>query len=597
MELTEELRQRMIRDKVVPDRAHLESLLRIFASHGPAHDASTYARAIHDLDQRWEKPPHVTGSKRSGLAETDQIVPSTTVEYLTHLVHEDSQRTQFDADAEWSRFLKTGNSHRFLNKQNTSAASWAARLLSLSRTRSFSPESLVAFFEWSHAQRFPFRTHTTLTYTIVLRGLLLKRACPLALEVWERYRSHGTRKLHLDHVALRVGVEVLTRAGHPDRALALIDNLADGSRAPHASSRLFLTERRPTVPASLVTRFMRVLSATNPTAALRLWDYMGILYGTTPDALAFTIMLDAARHATLKGESFAGAMQELGFDFRLRLPFAEPAVETQPGEPASAESLNGARRRIHAKLEKSLAVDEGDMWGSERAWRRAHRVFTSALLAGWPALKDVRPPARAIRASGESTATAPLRDLTRFLLPANPIEAGSNSAPTRIALTPHDTPPLLHAPTDVDADMHTPPILPIHPRGAYPSFAPDDATFRAAVLLLGTARAAGEIPQTLAWMRALGIAPRRRTLAYALVFWAEVSLGAPLLERLRRTRGSGGGGAAAAAARGGGGQGEYVRLVRWMAEWVGARNVPDEAEIGVAMRRVDAMRRGRDRSG
>jgi hypothetical protein len=37
--------------------------------------------------------------------------------------------------------------------------------------------------------------------------------------------------------------------------------------------------------------------------------------------------------------------------------------------------------------------------------------------------------------------------------------------------------------------------------------------------------------------------------------------------------------------------------VRWMAEWVGARNVPDEAEIGVAMRRVDAMRRGRDRSG
>jgi len=93
-------------------------------------------------------------------------------------------------------------------------------------------------------------------------------------------------------------------------------------------------------------------------------------------------------------------------------------------------------------------------------------------------------------------------------------------------------------------------------------------------LLLGAARAAGEIPLVLAWMRALGVVPRTRTLAYALVFWAEVSVGAPLLERLRGGRG-----------------GEYVRLVRWMEEWVGVENVPDEAAVGEAMRRVDAMRR------
>jgi hypothetical protein len=63
---------------------------------------------------------------------------------------------------------------------------------------------------------------------------------------------------------------------------------------------------------SLVNRFMRILSMTNPSAALQLWENMGILYGTTPDALSFTIMLDAARRATLNGDSFAGAMQELG---------------------------------------------------------------------------------------------------------------------------------------------------------------------------------------------------------------------------------------------------------------------------------------------
>jgi hypothetical protein len=590
MELTEELRQRMIRDNIVPDRVHLESLLRVFAHHGSAHDATAYARAIHRLDTRQDEPPHLAPSKqtRPPGSETGQIVPSTTVEYLTHLVHENSQRTQFDADAEWLRFMKTGLSHRFLNKQNTSAAAWAARLLSLSRTWSFSPESLVAFFDWSHAQRFPFRTHTTLSYTIVLRGLLQKRAYALALEVWGRYRRHGTRKLHLDPVALGVGVEVLTRAGHPDRALALIDSLVDGRpRECRTSKPPFHTARRPTVPMSLVNRFARVLSMTNPSSALQLWDHMGILYSTTPDTLSFTIMLDAARQATLNGDSFAGALQELGFDLRFRLPFAKPDRTTVSGSgsgsemvsstTADAESLDRARGRSYAKLERSLAVNEGDMWGGERAWRRAHRIFTSALLAGWPALADVRAPARAIRSSGENPATSPLRDLKSFLLPppdsAKPDDDDKNDLEGYFSL-----------PDDPSHHLPFTPLLPIHPRGAYPSFAPDDATFRAAVLLLGTARCASQIPQTLAWMRALGVVPRVRTLAYALVFWAEVSIGAPLLERLRSRRRREDGG-------------EYVRLVRWMEEWVGVENVPDEAAVGEAMRRVDVMRRGdrRDR--
>ncbi|KAI0248400.1 hypothetical protein BJV78DRAFT_1236389 [Lactifluus subvellereus] len=94
-------------------------------------------------------------------------------------------------------------------------------------------------------------------------------------------------------------------------------------------------------------------------------------------------------------------------------------------------------------------------------------------------------------------------------------------------------------------------------------------------------------------MRALGLAPRARTLAYALVFWAEVSMGAPLLERWRTGDGVGGSGGGS---RSGGGGGEYLRFVRWLEEWVGVGNVPDEAEVGEAMRRVDAMRRGRSLS-
>ena len=69
-------------------------------------------------------------------------------------------------------------------------------------------------------------------------------------------------------------------------------------------------------------------------------------------------------------------------------------------------------------------------------------------------------------------------------------------------------------------------------------------------------------------------------LAYALVFWAEVSIGALLLEQLRIFRDR---------RWGGDDGGEYVRLVWWMEDWAGAENVPDEAAVGETMRRVDAM--------
>ena len=207
------------------------------------------------------------------------------------------------------------------------------------------------------------------------------------------------------------------------------------------------------------------------------------------------------------------------------------------------------------------------MWGGERAWRRAHRIFTSALLAGWPALADVRAPARAIRSSGERPATAPFRDLKSFLTPSQP--------QSQITM-PMDEHNGFNYPEDDSSELDdpNPPLLAIHPHNAYLSFAPDELTFHAAVLLLGIARCASQIPQTLAWMRALGIKPRKRTLAYSLVFWAEVSIGAPLLERFRLHE-----------------DGEYARLVRWMEEWVGVENVPDEAAVGDAMRRVDDMRR------
>ena len=124
MELAEELRQHMIRDKIVPNRALLEAFLRISARRGSTVPSIVWTES----DDRQVRLPE---------SETDQT-GSTTVEYLVHLIHENSKRKQFDTDAEWLQFTKTERSHQILNNQKNMSA--AACLFSFSRTWSFSPE-------------------------------------------------------------------------------------------------------------------------------------------------------------------------------------------------------------------------------------------------------------------------------------------------------------------------------------------------------------------------------------------------------------------------------------------------------------------------
>jgi hypothetical protein len=98
---------------------------------------------------------------------------------------------------------------------------------------------------------------------------------------------------------------------------------------------------------------------------------------------------------------------------------------------------------------------------------------------------------------------------------------------------------------------------------SYTSIVPSESTFCAYILLLGTSSYQHEIPLVLAWMRALHIHPRRRTLCFALIFWAEVSLRGPVFEEwAERNERS-----------------EYGRLYRWIQGWVGKRNVPEDYMI------------------
>jgi len=95
------------------------------------------------------------------------------------------------------------------------------------------------------------------------------------------------------------------------------------------------------------------------------------------------------------------------------------------------------------------------------------------------------------------------------------------------------------------------------------------------IVLLGLTSRAGEIPSLLAWMREVGVKPSQATLAVALVFWEEVSVQAPLVERW---------------VMGGEGESEYVKLKEWIRDWVGGRRLPSERMLGVWHQKVAKMR-------
>ncbi|KAI0062594.1 hypothetical protein BV25DRAFT_648856 [Artomyces pyxidatus] len=537
VELAQTLRERMVQKGVTPDHNYLESFLKLFTETGAIHDSTAYSNAIRDMAKGRDVPPHLEGGRQD-----QSFSKAAAFQYLTHLASEDSWKTRVDATAEWRRRRLGERSLRFVSKDHMTSAAWSARFFSLSRTSSMSPRALVDFFEWSRRQKYPFRTATTLTYTILLNSLHRKGDHELALKVWDQYTRSGLR---LDRVALSAGLEVLTNAGYPQRAFRLLDKAYWGKqKGPEALEKRRIVTREGSLATSVVNSFMRALTESGrPDAALRLWDHMHMLYGTKPDAMTLTHMLTAARLASHSFESISSAFRELGF--------INPFQKAEGPDKSHHKSLASARQDAWLELKQRLGTNAKgtDIWGGEVAWRRARHIFRHILFTNWPGLSRVAAPARAVRASSDDVAESPFLDLRRFLAPTLSAQLPQ---PAPLSLTPADR---------------------LGARGMHPEIFPTDATFRAYIVLLGCQRHAGEIPLAIAWMRALEVRPDVPTLALALVFWAEVSVGAPLVESW-------------------GGRSEYGRLREWIMDWVGVDGAPTDKDIGDAMRAVHALRGG-----
>jgi hypothetical protein len=117
------------------------------------------------------------------------------------------------------------------------------------------------------------------------------------------------------------------------------------------------------------------------------------------------------------------------------------------------------------------------------------------------------------------------------------------------------------------------------PELRWPTIIPFDRTFHAYIFLLGWNELQAEIPLALAWMRALQIEPMYRTLCAALMYFGEVARLPPLFESFELRRGQEYGG-------------DYGKLRRWIADWVGESNLPSENMIA-AYRRGDGQQRMR----
>ncbi|KAG0694899.1 hypothetical protein DFH29DRAFT_985105 [Suillus ampliporus] len=512
LQLTKVLRTRMAHEGVVPTAEHLEAFLRVFSKHGAIQDSQEYLRAI----RRYCIEHNLT------LLQLDAAHNPRPVTSVT------GPSCRLASTKFWSGA-----------KTSVDIFDWTTALVSAANDKRTSASTLVALFERARERTKQFRP-TVVTYTVLLRGLLFRGAFDEALRVWNQLLDS---EILLDRKALTVGVQVLTRAGHPQDAFYLLNSFMDAQRmSSHPAS---LLDDKHVAPAThhwiniiVINEFMvSLLRIRRPDVIFQIWDNLEQLYSVLPNEVTLNILLKAAVLATkMDNESVRGTFAHL---------FHAPAVESSSPIDSIMEMLQSAHPPSVVGI-----------WRDRRAGDVARDIFRTVMYGNWKQLLDVKSPASVVYSKdAEATPLYPLVELAKSI--AMPFTSRKD----------RDGQPKI-----ITVDAHSPEKKPYHP---YPSIVPTDLTFSAYIQLLGLTARSSEISLALAWMRALQIKPSRKTLSIALVFWAEVSLRGPLFEEWAERRNKG--------------ESEYGRLVRWMTEWVG-EEAPTEVDMQKALRAVAKMR-------
>lgn len=434
-----------------------------------------------------------------------------------------------------------------------------------------SADDLVAL-----ASSVPIEDRFAATMTPIMRGLLERMRPMEAWKLWlalvraesqcraaaQAERDLGTAKhwhfkglkqvedhtgRYVDRIAFGLAVQIKAELEGLEGAVRMLDTWAWRPWMEASSSRATLpASKGPTanenqeilpdvIPNSIVldTPNMNALltvckRCSSPSTAFRIWRAMYARYGVRPDSTSLTIILDIARYSRRR-EGVGERLREMARGFSLR--GMRSGADDRDTMEATARSVGGDTSETHeygqydargfARGDARVLLDgENGGWeGSEAPWQVARRIFRQVVLGNWPHLSDIKSPLELPPSAISSfffpgdRPAQPHHSITSTS--ASISENGRTSKPSSQAALARRS----QGPTTSRSSTNTL-NLPL-PYAKYTHLSLVPSTWHSFILLLGFRHLHAEIPVALAWMRALGVRPLRKTMAWAMVYVGE----------------------------------------------------------------------------
>ena len=381
--------------------------------------------------------------------------------------------------------------------------------IALSAQEGFSSNKLLAALEGIDTSHLD-----TAALASVLKGLARRGDASGAMHIWAKYMN--TQQRHSNSQFAGATIHVFAANDRLADAFSIIDSRGEGGRH--------------TLDISIISDFIRKLAhANHPHLCYYFWDNMEAMYGIRPnDLILNTILITASNFSSRERASGVTDLLGIGWS-KFRSQSAELAKRNDSRSPQEHSAY------IRSVLDREIRTDDGFWWQGNLAWQRARDIFREIVLGNWPELKGVDIPARA-----NSTGMASLVSGHPFSLPRF----------TRLI-------------KNKDTEYHRLPI------GNYYDVIPSRRSFDAYMRLLCAHDLADEIPEALAWQRALGVAPTRHTLRLALTRFAEVGESPPIFEDAKERIGLNLS------------PSPIEKLRAWVIDWVGENNCPSEKELAM----------------
>ena len=546
LHLTKYLQARMRREGFVPSASHLEAYLRVFAKNGAIHDAQKYHEAIHSIPTPVGEPgdepihvskiPHYRANTIFLGAHDDR---GSAFNFLRSLTEQ--QTTPSTKETSTPHPLPQRRKVRF-HKPKSDIYDQTAALYVAARDLSTSTHRLIQLFVKMVSRP------TIVTYTVFIRGLLFRKEFAKAGIFWSKLLKTG---LVIDQEALTTGVQTLTRNEKPHEAFLLLEKYALKPRDDDNSTEVSILYPPVALTTISMNEFLVSLKRIGrPDAVFKFWDRMGVLYGTEPNTDTLSILLQSAKLACRMDDTISGALAQM----RLINPFRRRKV--YQSHQSREEAIDEVLTIIGHPNRGGLRGYTSGIWNKQLPLEAARKIFLQALFGNDTdrRLLSVEPPANPMRSSYDSDAYSD-----------SVIDPMPNISSKKYEFTP---PP----------DLFT-----AEGKSHYPQIAINNANCFNYITLLGVCggRRAAEIPLVLAWMRELNIEPSDSTITVALVFWAELGVQAPLVEKWS----------------GGPENNEYSRLVDWIGDWVGKKRLPCPQTLYKWQCIVKKMRESREPDG